>query len=88
MVLTLTSLAEIAALAVPYKLVEQRDARVLIVELGQLAHDLAAALVLQVRNDDFDGDDLVAALARDATRSRRRVRACAAFARSACRAES
>ncbi len=37
---------------------------VLVVELGQLAHDLAAALVLQRGNDNLDGNDLVAALAR------------------------
>ncbi len=33
------------------------------VQLGQFAHDFAAALVLQMRHDDLDGHDLIAALA-------------------------
>src|ERR1700743_641548 len=46
------------------QLVEKRNPRILAVQLRQLAHDLLAALVVQVWNGDIDGDDLVASLAR------------------------
>src|ERR1035441_9208486 len=45
------------------QLIEERRPRVLVVQLGQLAHDLAAALVLELRHRDLDGHNLVAALA-------------------------
>src|SRR5271157_1238533 len=44
------------------QLVKQRLPRVLVVQLGQLAHDLAAALVVEVRHRHFDSHNLVAAL--------------------------
>ncbi len=45
------------------KFVEERDAGVLVVEFGELAHDFSAAFVVELGDDDFHGDDLVAALA-------------------------
>src|SRR5579872_407215 len=45
------------------QVIEERDARILIVELRQFAHDLLATLVLQMRDHHGDSHDLVAALA-------------------------
>src|SRR5580698_3325358 len=45
-------------------LVEQRHPRILVVQPRQFPHDLAAALVLQMRHHHFDRDNLVTPLAR------------------------
>jgi len=45
-------------------LFEQRHPRVLVIQLGQFAHDFAAALVVESRHNHIDGHDLVPALAR------------------------
>src|ERR1700744_3291459 len=44
--------------------VEQRDPRILVIQLGKLPHDLAAALIVQLRHHHLNRYNLIAPLAR------------------------
>src|ERR1700733_5056239 len=50
---------------VDLKLVEKCHPRVLVIQPGKLPHDLLAALIVQLRNHHFNGNNLIAALPRN-----------------------